>query len=879
MRIAARPLLYQGAFDPVPLFAQGEKPAGISLDVSRRRSPPHRLRLARSTSPFFPNRVRLLFVFVSPRSPHRGFLKAVNLAPILVRMTRGAAVCLAVVLACAGVAPAEAAAAPGVTVAMISAPQLTLDSNKPCQEGPRAAYVAFRVTNTSGAVLTNLRATLGGFSNGITLGGPAGSTQAAQQYIGRLAAGANRVLYWFVNYPCTFGNAANLTVTVTDNTAGSTAGSGTVTTSSMVSAQAGGVLMSGTLGPGAVVGQVIEFDVAYEFGGSDSGDSFNLQVAGNQAFIAGCFQLLRMQAVSSGVSAIPVGDLDRPYFVSGVKQTGQGHPVTIRYFFKYLCAGVSSTARPYGNQYSGGQLKYSSNYETFVGPTLPIATEPFDVVKTANPAQLPAAGPVTFTITVTNPSSFTSAVDSIVDELPFGVRFDSLSAASGVTLLNSGSVPAAGATGVIVFRAVPGSSYVLPAGGALNLVYKATVTGGAGRYINRALASTGSVTLGNGADTVVVGTADLSVAKTGPDSIVVSDTLTYVVTTTNLGPNRAYGVVVRDSLPAGVTFVSASRGGTVLNGVVTWPALDSLSTGPGRADTVRVSAPASLTTIVNRGAATSGTYDPTAANNNGTAAGSQKSTQVITSIIVTPDGLAQPVARLPGTGYAQAYVVQHRGGAPATFDLLARVRGTSPFLAIDSIRGTGVTLPAAADSIRLPLGARTTTTYTVWYTVPAGDTALNTAVLRARSTVSAMLADSGWAQIRRAFPALTLGKTVTPNGVLTPGTDLQYEMAFSNAGGYEATAVKVVDEVPAQVLYKLGSIAQTLPGGLTATVEFSADGGTTWTYVPGTTPCAALNVPSGYDGCVNRIRWTLSGPLSAQDGSNAGTVRFVARIR
>jgi uncharacterized repeat protein (TIGR01451 family) len=794
-------------------------------------------------------------------------------------MTRGAAVCLVAVLAFAGVLRADVAAAPGVTISMISAPQLTLDSNKPCTEGPRAAYVAFRVTNTSGATLTNLRATLGGFANGITPGGPAGSQQATQQYIGRLAAGANRVLYWFVNYPCTFGNAANLTLTVTDNTAGSTVGSGTVTTSSMVSAQAGGVLMSGTLGPGAVVGQVIEFDVGYEFGGSDSGDSFNLQVAGNQAFIAGCFQLLRMQAVSSGVSAIPVGDADRPYFVSNVKQTGQGHPVTIRYYFKYLCAGVSSTARPYGNQYSGGQLKYSSNYESFVGPTLPIATEPFDVVKTVSPAQLSAGGLATFTVRVTNPSAFTAAVDSLVDTLPSSVTFAALAAGSGVTAANSGSVPTAGASGTLVFRAIPGTSYVLPANGFLDLVYTVNVPPTAGRYINKAFASTGLVNLGSGADTVIVGTADLSVAKTGPDSIVVSDTLTYVVTTTNLGPNRAYAVVVRDSLPAGVTFVSASRSGTVLNGVVTWPALDSLVVNGSRADTVRVAAPASLTTILNRGAASSGTYDPTAANNNGTAAGSQKSTQVISSIVVTPDGLAQPIARLPGTGYSQAYVVTHRGGAPGTFDLLARARGTSPFLAIDSIRGTGVTLPATADSVRLPLAARTTGTYTVWYSVPAGDTAQNTAVLRARSVVSAALADSGWAEIRRAFPFLTLAKTVDPTGVLAPGTDLTYEMQFANAGGYEATAVKVVDEVPAQVFYKLGSTSQTLPGGLAATVEFSADGGATWTYVPGTTPCATPGVPSGYDGCVQRIRWTLSGPLPAGGAAGTGTVRFVARIR
>jgi uncharacterized repeat protein (TIGR01451 family) len=803
--------------------------------------------------------------------------KTGSLASILVRTTRGAAVCLLGVLAFAGVlrAEARAAAAPGVSITMISAPQLTLDSNKPCQEGPRAAYVAFRVTNTSGAALTNLRATISGFANGITLGGPAATPQAAQQYIGSLAAGANRVLYWYVNYPCTFGNTSNLVVTVTDNTAGSTQGSGTVTTSSMVSAQAGGVLMSGTLGPGAVVGQVIEFDVGYEFGGSDSGDSFNLQVAGNQVFNAGCFQLVRMQAISSGVTAIPVGDTDRPYFVSNVKQTGQGHPVTIRYYFKYLCANVSSTARPYGNQFSGGQLKYSSNYESFVGPTLPIATEPFDLTKLANPVQLPTGGLATYTIAITNPSAFTASVDSIVDVLPPGVTYQGIGAGSGVTSANSGSLPAAGATGTIVFRGSP--SYTLPANGSLTLIYTAQVQNVARRYINAASARTGSTLLGNGADTVIVGQADLVVAKAGPDSVVVGDTLTYVLTTTNQTGGAAFTVVVRDSLPAGVTFVSASRSGTFSSGVVTWPAVDSLGSGGVLTDTVRVSAPASLGTLLNRGRAASATHDPSTSNNDGTAPSSQKSTQVIGPIVVTPDGLAQPAVRLEGTGYSQAYVVNHRAGAAGTFDLVTYVRGASPFLVIDSIRGAGVTVPAAADSVRLPLAARTTGTYTVWYSVPEGDTAQNVAVLLARSVVNVAFADSGWAEIRRAFPALTLSKSVDPVGVLAPGTELTYAMVFTNAGDYEATQVQVTDQVPAQVFFKLGSATQTLPGGLAAAVEYSADAaGETWTYVPGSNSCASPGVPAGYDGCIRRVRWTLSGPLAAE---GAGTVGFVARIR
>ncbi|HEU4587407.1 MAG TPA: hypothetical protein VFS11_02085, partial [Gemmatimonadales bacterium] len=62
-------------------------------------------------------------------------------------------------------APRRAAlAAPGVVVTTSSSTKLTLDSNKPTVEGPHTMYVAFQVRNTTGATLTNLTATISGFT-------------------------------------------------------------------------------------------------------------------------------------------------------------------------------------------------------------------------------------------------------------------------------------------------------------------------------------------------------------------------------------------------------------------------------------------------------------------------------------------------------------------------------------------------------------------------------------------------------------------------------------------------------------------------------------------------------------------------------------------
>jgi uncharacterized repeat protein (TIGR01451 family) len=60
------------------------------------------------------------------------------------------------------------------------------------------------------------------------------------------------------------------------------------------------------------------------------------------------------------------------------------------------------------------------------------------------------------------------------------------------------------------------------------------------------------------ADTIVTPVADLMITKTVDEPLVaVGQQVTYTITTTNNGPSDATGVVVTDTLPAGLTFVSS----------------------------------------------------------------------------------------------------------------------------------------------------------------------------------------------------------------------------------------------------------------------------------------------------------------------------------
>ena len=67
-----------------------------------------------------------------------------------------------------------------------------------------------------------------------------------------------------------------------------------------------------------------------------------------------------------------------------------------------------------------------------------------------------------------------------------------------------------------------------------------------------------------------VGQPTLTVSKSAPASVTSGSSLTYTITYGNAGTQDATNVVIRDPVPAGTSFVSATNGGVLSGGVVTW---------------------------------------------------------------------------------------------------------------------------------------------------------------------------------------------------------------------------------------------------------------------------------------------------------------------
>jgi uncharacterized repeat protein (TIGR01451 family) len=117
--------------------------------------------------------------------------------------------------------------------------------------------------------------------------------------------------------------------------------------------------------------------------------------------------------------------------------------------------------------------------------------------------------------------------------------------------------------------------------------------------------------------------ADLAIAKSdSPDPVIVGSSLTYALTVTNNGPGDAPGVTVTDTLPTGVSLVSAtpSQGTCSLGPIITCD-LGDLANGVGATITINVTVDSSACGpgLLNTALVESGVSDPDSSNNSASA--------------------------------------------------------------------------------------------------------------------------------------------------------------------------------------------------------------------------------------------------------------------
>jgi uncharacterized repeat protein (TIGR01451 family) len=122
----------------------------------------------------------------------------------------------------------------------------------------------------------------------------------------------------------------------------------------------------------------------------------------------------------------------------------------------------------------------------------------------------------------------------------------------------------------------------------------------------------------NGIANVPTGGANLQITKAGTFSV---DTVTYTLTATNHGQEAAADVVVSDTLPAALTFVSCAAPGGSCGGAGNARTVSYASIAAGASRTITIvatTAPSGWGSIVNTATIAASTADPDASNNTAT---------------------------------------------------------------------------------------------------------------------------------------------------------------------------------------------------------------------------------------------------------------------
>jgi uncharacterized repeat protein (TIGR01451 family) len=315
--------------------------------------------------------------------------------------------------------------------------------------------------------------------------------------------------------------------------------------------------------------------------------------------------------------------------------------------------------------------------------------------------------------------------------------------------------------------------------------------------------------LTNNTDSAATGVsalADLAIAKSGPATVVAAGVVSYDLVVTNAGPSDAVGLVVTDTLPGGVAFVSATGTGWTCSNAgnvtvtCTEPTLATGATAP--TVTVVVTAPDQATSLTNTSSVASSTADPDPTDNNDSA------TTAVTPSADVAIVKSGPAAVPAGGTVSYDLVVSNAGPSDATTlavtDTLpagvSLVSASGAGWACSNVASTSVTCATAV----LATGA-SAATITVVVTAPASAATLTNAADVTSATPDPDLSNNTSSVDTQVAGSADLSLVKTGPATVQAGGLMTYTLLVSNAGPDDAVAVQLTDTLPAGVVFQAAS--------------------------------------------------------------------------
>jgi uncharacterized repeat protein (TIGR01451 family) len=505
-----------------------------------------------------------------------------------------------------------------------------------------------------------------------------------------------------------------------------------------------------------------------------------------------------------------------------------------------------------------------------------------EITKTDTPDPTGVGQPLNYQIVVTNsgPSTATNLV--ILDTLPAGLVFVDVNSTSGIAEHTAGQITVT----------VP----TLAVGQQVTVDIATTVLAS---FVGSLIANTATADADEAlpvsaeTNTTINPEVDLAITKTGDiNPVNRGGTLIYTLVVANNGPGLATDVEVVDTLPAGVTFVSAT------GGTVTPPGpgdsevivnVGNIPAGEERTVTITVqvtqAAGATLTnSAIVRSPETLAGFDSNPANNSDNEVTNTQST-IDLAVTKTDSSGGNPVA--PGQTLTYTILVTNTGpsnasGVRVTDNIPDGIRITQ---ATSNTAGVQITVPPSAEDNNpvnnddllfvigdLAVGQTVELTVEALVFAATRGNLVNTAVV---STTNASLIENDTTNNTSTITTalvpqidLAVTKVDTIGGTVVAGGALTYHIDVTNSGPSTATGVTLTDPLPAGLTFTSVSSQQGTASHAGGVVTAQIG-----TMEPGATVRITVNATVNPD-----ARGTLTNTATASGtendinpGNNAGT--------
>ncbi len=346
-----------------------------------------------------------------------------------------------------------------------------------------------------------------------------------------------------------------------------------------------------------------------------------------------------------------------------------------------------------------------------------------------------------------------------------------------------------------------------------------------------------------------------------PDPVVVNGSLNMAYTITNRGTAPASGVAL-DAELATFTFVSASGAGWSCNSAVSSSCAlaTPLSAGASSTVTLQLRAPSAAATVSTRATVRSTEPDANPADNV-----DAESTVVTTTPPPPPDPRADlevtaqvvPATAITGQAVEFQFAANNRGPDPASNVVLQATFAAT--LEVRSAAGEGFSCQVTGQLVRCTRatqGLNASSTVRVGALVRPGSTAVADAVAQISSATQDPVPNNNSARAVLAYQSggadLSIVKTDSADPVRA-GAEFSYTLAVNNAGPEAASGVRIIDTLPANLIFVSASGAGAVCGRTGQVV----------------TCTLAANLAAG---AATSVTIVVRAPTTGQSVTNEGTV-------